>query len=324
MSGSARRQGFTLIEVLAVSALISVVFVVALNFYTDLSTASARATDHTRDVRRAAAILDRVARDFESAFLITKPPEVDPIAHPWLFIAEAQIDGPGADHVKFVSRNHDPSRTDAPQSDLAMVAYLVEPGPDAGVALYRWSAPHLPESLDRSYPSVDDDGVFLLADDLGSFGIRFLSEAGDLADDWDSTTILESSALPRAVEIELSMLREDAGLEPDPIDGEDEPVTYQRRVILPIRPLDLAALLDPEAAAGAESEDEDEDEDGEEDSETAKQTIGDCIGGAAVEVPAECVNLLTLVESQPDLAFGPGDFGSLPAACQALVKPVCR
>jgi prepilin-type N-terminal cleavage/methylation domain-containing protein len=320
VSGSAQRQGFTLIEVLAVSALISVVFLVALNFYTDLSTASVRATDHTRDVRRAAAILDRVARDFESAFLITKPPEVDPIAHPWLFIAEAQIDGPGADRVKFVSRNHDPSRTEAPQSDLAMVAYLVEPGPDAAVALYRWSSPHLPESLDRSFPNVDDDGVFLIADDLGTFGIRFLSETGELADDWDSTTILESSTLPRAVEIELSMVRDEAELDLDPGGGEDEPVTFRRKVILPIRPLDLAALIEPEGAAAAESDDEE----GDEDSEIAKKTIGDCIRSTAVEIPAECVNLLTLADSQPDLAFAPDDFGSLPTVCQALVKPVCR
>ena len=67
------RDGFTLIEMMAVVAMIGFVFFVALNFYTELSRATTRASDHTRDIRRASAILDRVARDIEGAFLHLDP-----------------------------------------------------------------------------------------------------------------------------------------------------------------------------------------------------------------------------------------------------------
>jgi type II secretory pathway pseudopilin PulG len=58
-------MGFTLIEVLAVILLITLVLGVALDFYVDLSNASTRASESTRSIRRATAILDRVAADFE-------------------------------------------------------------------------------------------------------------------------------------------------------------------------------------------------------------------------------------------------------------------
>ena len=166
---SHRRQpssGFTLIEVMAVVALISVVFLVALNFFTDLSRASAHASNKTRDIRRATAILDRVARDFEGATLLVKPPEMDPFEHPWLFVAESRSNGPGADHLKFVTRNHDPMRSDAPGTNLAVIAYMAKKNDQNQISLYRWLSPQLPESLEKDFPRADDEGTFLVADDL--------------------------------------------------------------------------------------------------------------------------------------------------------------
>ena len=75
MTTALRRSvsGFTLIEVMAVIFLTALVLGVALDYYYDLSNASQRAMDRTREVRRATAILDRVARDLQSATLVTKP-----------------------------------------------------------------------------------------------------------------------------------------------------------------------------------------------------------------------------------------------------------
>ena len=113
------REGFTLLEVMAVVALIGVVFFVALNFYTDLSSASNRASNHTRGVRRASAILDRVARDIEGATLLVKPPETDPFAFPWIFLGETRLGGDASERLKFVTRHHDPTRTESAETNLA-------------------------------------------------------------------------------------------------------------------------------------------------------------------------------------------------------------
>jgi prepilin-type N-terminal cleavage/methylation domain-containing protein len=262
MSGQpCKRGGFTLIEVMAVVALIGVVFFVALNFYTDLSRASNRALDHTRGIRRASAILDRVARDLEGTLLLVKPAEMDPFAFPWIFLGETRLGGDASERLKFVTRNHNPTRTDSAETNLATVAYMVEPRPDDSVALYRWTSPHLPESLDKSFPREDDDGSFLLAEDLKYFGFTFLDEDGELRSEWDSSTLLESSSLPSAVEIQLSLVG-------DQLSDEGEPPVYRRRVLIPVRPLDLVALADPNDPIFGSG--------GEEGSEERARTVYEC------------------------------------------------
>lgn len=72
-----RPSGFTLLEVLAVVMLTAVVIGMALDFYLDLSRDTLRATHFTRDIRRATAILDRVARDFQRTVLLAKAPSED-------------------------------------------------------------------------------------------------------------------------------------------------------------------------------------------------------------------------------------------------------
>ncbi|MCH8891695.1 MAG: prepilin-type N-terminal cleavage/methylation domain-containing protein, partial [Myxococcales bacterium] len=233
-----KRGGFTLLEVMAVVALIGFVFFVALTFYTDLADASTRASNHTRGIRRASAILDRVARDIEGTMLLVKPPEMDPFAFPWIFLGETRLGGDASERLKFITRNHDPTRTGAAETNLATVAYMVESGPDDSISLYRWTSSRLPESLDKSFPRQDDDGSFLLAEGLHYFGFNFLGEDGELRSEWDSSTLLDSSSLPLAVEIRLSLMD-------DPTPAGEEPPIYRRRVLIPVRPLDLAALADP-------------------------------------------------------------------------------
>ena len=248
-----RNAGFTLLEVLAVVLLTGLVLGIALDFYVDLSRASNRAADHTRGVRRATAILDRMARDFESAVLVRKPDAVDPLAHPWVFVAESEYSSTGADHIKFATRNHRPRSTATHESDLAIVSYTVRQIDDDQLELLRWSSPQLPEGLDRDFPYDSEEGSALLADGIAAFGVTLIDEAGGRSDRWDSSQLVESSELPIAVEIEVAMATDDGS----------EPVPYRRRVLLPVRPLDLVALLDPQAAAGGgEADDETAGEDG--------------------------------------------------------------
>jgi prepilin-type N-terminal cleavage/methylation domain-containing protein len=233
-----RRAGFTLIEVLAVVLLTSVVIGVALDHYVNLSRATQHATASTREVRRAAAILDRVARDLESVVLVAKEPETDPLEHPWIFLGESQHSEAGADHLKFVTRGRRPRASQRHESDLEQVVYALRRARENSFELMRWSSPQLSDGLDRSLPDDESDGAVLLAEDIASFGVNFIDALGERTSSWDSSQLIESSELPVAVEIEIALL--DPGAM-----SEREPVRYRRRVVLPVAPLDLQELLDP-------------------------------------------------------------------------------
>lgn len=275
-SGARRAQaGFTLIEVLAVVLLTGMVLGIALDFYTDLSNASIRATEHTRELRRATAILDRVAREMEGAVLVRKPPEQDPLSHPWIFLGEARDSQLGADHVKFVTRGHRPRSRDAHESDLATVAFLTREAEDGTLELLRWRSPQLPESQDLlDFPFPDDPDVTLLADGLEDFGMMFMGEDGEWTETWDSSQLLDSSELPLAVEIKVAIAAEGSDGFDD--EGFDDELPFRSRIVaLPMRPIDLQVLLDP--FGGLPGGDGDEDGDGESNGE----------GGGSDDRPAQ-------------------------------------
>lgn len=260
------RAGFTLIEVLAVLFLTAIVLGVALDFYVDLSNQSRHASEATRGVRRATSLLDRLARDFESAVLVRKPEATDPLAHPWIFVAESRHAETGADRVKFVVRRPADARAGDEVSDVSMVSYALRPGAHGDdFELVRWSQPELPDALDREFPPADDPDALLLADGLAGFALRFLGPDGAWVGEWDSSQLIDSSELPVAVEIEVSL----ATWDPETEQMQVSP-TYMRRVLLPVRPLDLATLLDPVAYAASDAEGD------EEDGECAL-TVADCI-----------------------------------------------
>ena len=102
------KAAFTLIEVLAAVFLTAVVMSVAISFFVNLSDSTDAAAQKTREGRQALAVLDRVARDLEGAYLVSKPPALDPLSHPWSFIAESELGDSASDRVRFVSRSHRP------------------------------------------------------------------------------------------------------------------------------------------------------------------------------------------------------------------------
>lgn len=237
------RSAFTLLEVLAVVLLTTIVIGAVLNHYVNLNRASERATRQTQEVRRSAALLDRVARDLESAILVTKPDEVDPLFHPWRFVAYSDHVREGADHLLFVSRGRRP-REGSHESDLEVVSYALEPSQEgAGFSLMRWTSPRLEDALETEIPNDESDGALLLADGIGEFGVTFVDPLGERLDFWDSSTLEQSSTLPLAAEIHVAFL--DPWAEPDPdVAALDRPL-YRRTIVFPVRELDLVELLDP-------------------------------------------------------------------------------
>jgi type II secretory pathway component PulJ len=318
---SGRRAAFTLLEVLAVILLTAIVLGVALSYYVDLSRASTRAADGTRILRRATAVLDRVAHDYQRVVLVTKPAETDPNEHPWIFLGESRRDGSLSDRLKFVTRGHQPRTTATRESDLEVVAYSVREAEDGdSIEILRWSSPELPERLDREVPDDEEDGAVLLADGLAGFGVKFLDEASDSLPTWDSSQIAQSGQLPVAVEIQVALA--------DPDDPEAEPETFSRRVLLPLRPLDLEELLDPNSAVGGGSGEDEEGEEGEEGDEDAQCSEGPC-GGLTVCQAVNCTSdlgpsvatLLSEIGTQPFCRWR----GRLPASLSAMiVNPRCR
>ncbi|MCP3985941.1 MAG: hypothetical protein GY723_16285 [bacterium] len=232
-----RDRAFSLIEMMFVMLFTAIVMSLAIDFYLQISEQSAAAVRLTETDRRAALVLDRIARELQETVLVEKPEEVDPLTHPWFFIAEASRGGDGADRLKFQTRAHRPRSEAAHESDLATVAFFTAPD-DTGEALelLRWSRPRLPENLDTSFPRRDDSGVQVLAADVASFGVRLQDENGEWSDRWDSAIGLERAGqLPIQVELLLVFAAPDA--EPQDLLAEPEP--FLRRVVLPIRPLDL-------------------------------------------------------------------------------------
>lgn len=270
MKPVAVNSGFTLIEVLAVLFLTALVIGLALDFYVDLSNQSARASEVTREIRRATTLLDRIAHDLERTVLMQRPDDTDPLEHPWLFLAEPRLAENGSDRIKFMARRAAQARGNATQGDVTTVSYVLQSRDDNGAYdLYRWSSPSVPESLDREFPAGDTPGALPLAENLSLFELRFLSEAGDWTQEWDSSQIEESNALPIAVEIKLALAQE-ALLDTDGFES-PEPNAFSRQVMLPLRPLDLAALFDP-----------DDDSDGDADDDEAQGldpslTVADCV-----------------------------------------------
>lgn len=293
-----RRSGFTLLEMLAVVLLTGIVLTVAIDFYLDLSRASQAAVERTRNARRAAVLLDRVARDLEAVVLVRKPDATDPLDHPWLFLAEDDGDA-GAQRLKFMSRGRRPRSPQAQESDLETVAWTLEPGSDDDFELRRWSSPQLPDGLDRAFPPIEES--YAVADGIASFGVRLLADDGEWVGRWDSSLLVDSGELPLAAEVSVTLF---ADRETDELDG-----PYVRRVLIPMRPLDLEAQLETGSAGddGSDLEGEDEDGDGIPDDEEED-------GG---EEQAGCVTVAQCLAQHPELQAA---LQQQPAEVQQLVQ----
>jgi type II secretory pathway component PulJ len=319
---SRRRGAFTLLEMIVVVMLTAIVLTVAIDFYRNLSRASQAAMVRAAGARRAAVLLDRVARDLEATVLLQKPKDVDPIAFPWIFLAEADSADAGADRLKFVTRGRRPRSPDLAESDLEMVVWMLVSGPGDGLELRRWSTPYLPDRLDRSFPAADDTQI--VASGIAAFGIRLMGGDGEWVSRWDSSTLATSSELPLAAEIRVSFV---GASDTDPPDG-----PYVRRVLLPLRPLDLEQQLAGGANAppgGGQGQDQNGDQSSTDDGsgdqqagqETGCVTVGQCLQRNP-QLQSQLSGLQPEIQDVVQGSLGAcastfaGLIGGLPANCQ--------
>ena len=260
-----RRAGFTLLELVFVVGVLGLVITYVATIYVNITNRTERAADQVREIRSTTSILDRIANDIESAYLVRKEPEDDPLFHPWVFIAEGRRAQAGADRLMFTTVAH---RSDAIAIDptqrksaagLATYAYLLEPDPEpfrgGSFELLRWVNPFLAE--DHSFPRPDDPAAMLVAENVASFSLRFQSETAGWQEAWDSTLISESAELPIAVEIRLALWPDvdEAALD---FDDEIVPIEYRRVVVLYQRPMLSDSELGDLAAGGSDDEDDED------------------------------------------------------------------
>lgn len=255
MSGSATTpgglraaRGFTLLELVFVVGVTGILITLVASVFANITSNSRRAAERVREIRSAASILDRIAGDVESAYLVRKEPEADPLFHPWIFTADSQRGFAGSDRLMFTTVAH---RSDAIAIDpmqrksaagLATYAYFLEPNPEPmredRFLLMRWINPFL--AGDHVFPRSDDPAAMIVAEDVAVFSMRFRDDSGVWTDEWDSTLITESGELPIAVDIRLALWPNLDELEWDLMEAAGEelvPTEYHRSVVLYQRPM---------------------------------------------------------------------------------------
>lgn len=247
---SSKTAAFTLLEMVAVTLLVGLVFSVVVNLTIDVRRSSEAAIAKVETPRRALAIIDRIARDLENAVLVETPPGRDPLAHPWLFVAIDDDTRAGAEALKFVSRGRRPRAERHAESDLEIVSWWIA-SDGASDVLHRSASAGLPPSLDRELPNAEP--ATTVAADIAEFSLRFRASDGTWVDEWDSTTVAHANDLPIAAEISLSLY------EAEPSEKIRGP--YRRQLMLPLTPLDLDGSLEDGGATGdTASDDEDQEE----------------------------------------------------------------
>jgi prepilin-type N-terminal cleavage/methylation domain-containing protein len=233
-------RGFTLMEVMAAIFLTSIVITFAVSFYIDIAKSSQRAIVVTRTNLRATGVLDKLSRDLSNTALVVKAEDDDPLGHPWFFMAESRQAFDGSDLIKFNTRSKRPGEGTYHDSDLVQVSYQTATEDDGSLTLYRWSSPGAVLGSDMDFPSIDDEHSYVVAEGLGSFSMRFLSAEGEWLPDWDSTQIEEPRQIPQAIEIVVSMWKEQ-----DPTDEweEEDQRQFVKQIVLHQEPLDLNKMV---------------------------------------------------------------------------------
>jgi hypothetical protein len=240
--------GFTLMEVMAAIFLTSIVITFAVSFYIDIANSSQRAIVETRKNLRATGVLARVSRDLSNVAFVVKKEEDDPLTYPWFFMADSRLAFDGSDMIKFNTRSSMPGEGTYHDSDLEQVSYQVLAEEDGSLTLFRWSSPGQELGSDMTFPLIDDDRNYIVAEGLGSFTLRFLDSQGQWLPGWDSTQIEESEELPHAIEIDISMWTDE---DLDEWESENER-HYVKQVVLHQRPLDISKMIEARDLALAE------------------------------------------------------------------------
>jgi type II secretion system protein J len=190
-------RGFTLLEVLVATAILSIVCAAVYTSYISNveSIRSGRSGGEIRQVARI--VLDLMERDLESA--IDRAPGLGGAQRLGMIARNGTLDGKAADRIDFTTLTHIPARRADPQTDLCTVGYRLEKGEGGGLVLYR---------RDNGTPGED---ILLggreeeLTDRVTGLDLVYLDSHGRTSDEWDSFNQSLKDRLPTQIRIRLTL-----------------------------------------------------------------------------------------------------------------------
>jgi len=237
------RAGYTLIEILAAFFLMTVLLTLVMGIFGENGRQREAAIELMRERLSSTGALEQLASDLEGAVFVSRAPDVDPEDHPWRFMAVDPGEY-GSTALRFVTQNVARDRLAEHASGWAEVAYFLEQDAEGEWVLWRWRSARPPSEVTRGFPDSRSPGAMRLALGVADFGVRWLGPEGEWLDEWESTFQPPAQALPEAAEISLVLLRR--AREGESEDGALEiPGTLQtKRIAIPMRPLDVAALVE--------------------------------------------------------------------------------
>jgi len=185
VSRSSRHRGYTLIEILGAFFIMTIILTLVTGIFAENGRQRAAALGLMRESLSAAATLDQLAQDLESALFLTNKAGRRPDENPWRFLSEG-LGETGAVALRFVTQNAPLANRAEHASGWVEVAYFLEEDQSGDVVLWRWLSPRPPAEPADRFPSADDDGSTRVAIGVSQFGIRFLDADGEWVDEWDS------------------------------------------------------------------------------------------------------------------------------------------
>lgn len=239
---SRRNVGYTLVEILGAFFIMTIILTLVTGIFVENGRQRAASLGMMNEGLSAAATIEQIAADLEGALFLTSQ-DGRPDENPWRFASDGFGDL-GADSLRLVTQNAPVANPAQHASNWVEVAYFVEENDEGNRALWRWLSPRPPSDPSSRFPNSGDEGSVRLAIDVDAFGFRFLDTDGEWQDEWDSAYRPPESPLPGAVEFNLRLLRE-ARLS-EATDGSDKIAArlHSRRIVLPMPPLDVAALIE--------------------------------------------------------------------------------
>ena len=242
MKRGSARSGFTLVEILGAFFIMTVILTLVTGIFVDNGRQRAAALDKMKESLSAAAVLTQIVDDIEGAVFLTDSSGGDPRDYPWRFYAD-QVGSVGAQSLRFVSQNVPAANRGEHVSGWIEMAYFLEEEEPGHFVLWRWTSSRPPASANLRVPGPGDDGTMRVALDVSEFGLRFMDPDGGWVDDWDSSIQAPLESLPKAVEVNLTLLR--AARRGESQDGEAlvPGPSHTRKVLVRMAPIDVDALI---------------------------------------------------------------------------------
>ncbi len=192
-------KGFTLLEVLIALGITALLTAAVYAAYTGNLEAIEQVRDQEVAFQTARVVLDRMARDLESA-VTDATSGVTAQGRLGLVASTGEIAGRPADRVDFTAFSHLAWREESPKSDLCEVGYRLERDQDTGeVRLFR---------REQILPDGDLEAggeKIALSEDVTALEIRCGDEEGNEIEAWDTRKGDGGGPLPRTIRVRLTV-----------------------------------------------------------------------------------------------------------------------